>query len=75
MATNDDVLLILGRMEGKIDAMHARMDRDDIVTSQHAVRLHDLEKDRWVARGGLAVLGLFVGIFTAWVKGELSKII
>ena len=51
-----DILLLLGRMEGKLDALMQRTDRIDTTIASYDQRLSALEKAQARFKGGIAFL-------------------
>lgn len=57
-----DILLLLGRIEGKLDAVIKRMDKMDSTIDNHEHRIVSLEKAHARFKGGTALL---VTVFSA----------
>ena len=51
-----DILLLLGRMEGKLDALMQRTDRIDTTIASYDQRLSALERAQARFKGGIAFL-------------------
>ena len=51
-----DILLLLGRMEGKLDALMQRTDRIDTTIASYDQRLSALERAQARFKGGVAFL-------------------
>lgn len=60
-----DVLLLLGRMEGKLDAMIHRMEHIDAAIQTHDKRLNNLEKFQARCKGGTTLIITLISIGTA----------
>ena len=57
MESNDQILVALGRLEGKVDALISRQAVHDEELQRHDVRLRQLEQGRSWLLGAAAVLG------------------
>lgn len=69
-AQNDQILLMLGEINGKLDSAIARMDRNDQAMSTLEGRVTVLERGRaWIVGAG-ATLSFFITIFV----GSLTDI-
>lgn len=64
MESNDQILVALGRLEGKVDALMTRQALHDEDIQRHDVRLRQLEQGRSWLLGAAAVIGALVS-FTA----------
>lgn len=65
--SNDNpVYLMLGRIEGKLDAMHDKSRDQDGRLNNHSTRLSNLERAKSWLWGGMAALGVGIsyGFFT-----------
>ena len=51
-----DILLLLGRMEGKLDALMQRTDRIDTTIASYDQRISTLERAQARFKGGIAFL-------------------
>lgn len=60
-----DVLLLLGRMEGKLDAMIRRMDHIDLAIQTHDERLSSLERFQARCKGGTTFIITLISVGTA----------
>jgi hypothetical protein len=57
MESNDQILVALGRLEGKVDALMTRQALHDEDIQRHDVRLRQLEQGRSWLLGAAAVIG------------------
>ncbi len=57
METDNQILVALGRLEGKVDALISRQAVHDEELQRHDVRLRDLEQGRSWILGAAAVIG------------------
>jgi len=60
MESNDQILVALGRLEGKVDALMTRQALHDEDIQRHDVRLRQLEQGRSWLLGAAAVIGALV---------------
>ncbi len=60
-----DILLLLGRIEGKLDAVIKRMDKMDDTIANHDQRLGHLERAQARFKGGTAILVTLFSAVTA----------
>ena len=68
----NDVYLILGRLEGKLDSVVSITEKQWDSIEQHDKRLKRLESDRAVVYGAAAVLGL-IGYKVIWIVSSFVK--
>ena len=66
METDDQILLALGRLEGKVDSLVSRQKVIDDELDKHESRLRSLEQGRSWMLGAAAAVGAFVSLV---VKG------
>tara|TARA_R110000787_G_scaffold51454_4_gene121967 strand:+ start:1781 stop:2026 length:246 start_codon:yes stop_codon:yes gene_type:complete len=66
MPVQNDVYLILGRLEGKLDSVISITEKQWDSIKHHEMRLVKLERDRSMVYGAAAVLGL-VGSVVIWI--------
>ena len=66
MTVQNDVYLILGRLEGKLDSVISITEKQWDSIELHEKRLIKLERDRSMVYGAAAVLGL-VGSAVIWI--------
>ena len=57
MTTQDDLLLAIGRLEGKVDALIAAQRAQDDTLNHHDKRIRTLENSRSLMLGAAAVIG------------------
>ena len=57
MTTQDDLLLAIGRLEGKVDALIATQRAQDDSLNHHDKRIRTLENSRSLMLGAAAVIG------------------
>lgn len=63
MTTQDDLLLALGRLEGKVDALIATQRSQDDTLNHHDKRIRTLENSRSLMLGAAAVIGALSSYF------------
>ena len=66
METNNEILLALGRLEGKVDSLVARQKVIDAELDKHEPRLRSLEQGKSWMLGAAAAVGALVSFI---VKG------
>ena len=54
---NEELLLALGRLEGKVDSLIATQRAQDDTLGHHDKRIRNLENSRSIMLGGAAVIG------------------
>ena len=57
MTSQDDLLLAIGRLEGKVDALIAAQRSQDDTLNHHDKRIRTLENSRSLMLGAAAVIG------------------
>ena len=60
-----DILLLLGRIEGKLDAVIKRMDKLDDTITNHEQRIVSLEKAQARFKGGTTIVVTLFSVITA----------
>ena len=68
----NDVYLILGRLEGKLDSVMTITEKQWDSIDQHDKRLKRLVRDKSVVYGAAAVLGL-LGSLVIWVISHFMR--
>lgn len=68
----NDVYLILGRLEGKLDSVMTITEKQWDSIDQHDKRLKRLERDKSLVYGAAAVLGL-LGSLVIWVISHFMR--
>ena len=68
----NDVYLILGRLEGKLDSVMTITEKQWDSIDQHDRRLKRLERDKSLVYGAAAVLGL-LGSLVIWVISHFMR--
>lgn len=66
---DNDILIALGRLEGKVDALIARQAIHDEELDRHDKRLRDLEQSRAWLFGAAAVIGAFSAFIVNMIGG------
>tara|TARA_R110000823_G_C15895907_1_gene496435 strand:+ start:300 stop:527 length:228 start_codon:yes stop_codon:yes gene_type:complete len=69
---NQDVYLLLGRLDGKMDLIIREQNQIDSLISKNEERIRVLEKDRSVVYGAVTVLA-FIGSGLMWFVSYLLK--
>lgn len=59
---NEEILLALGRLEGKVDALIHSMRNQQEELKQHDIRIRHLEQSKAWILGGAAVISFLSGI-------------
>ena len=68
----DDLYLLLGRVEGKVDQLLLEQNRFEVVLQKNDTRITKLEKDKAVMYGAATVLA-FIGSGVMWFLSYLLK--
>jgi hypothetical protein len=69
MTTNDqDLLLSLGRLEGKMDALIAITNAHNDIIQRHDERLRELENSRSALIGAVAILSTAISAAVAYLS-------
>ena len=68
----DDLYLLLGRVEGKVDQLLLEQNRFEAVLQKNDTRITKLEKDKAVMYGAATVLA-FIGSGVMWFLSHLLK--
>lgn len=68
----DDLYLLLGRVEGKVDQLLLEQNRFEAMLQKNDARIAKFEKDRAVMYGAAAVLA-FIGSGVMWFLSHLLK--
>ena len=66
---NEELLLALGRLEGKMDALITRQAVHDEELDRMDVRLRNVEQSRSWLMGASAAIGASIALFMQWLKG------
>ena len=66
---NEELLLALGRLEGKMDALIRRQAVHDEELERMDVRLRNLEQSRSWLMGASAAIGASFALLVQWLKG------
>tara|TARA_R100000808_G_scaffold13906_2_gene33330 strand:- start:20049 stop:20252 length:204 start_codon:yes stop_codon:yes gene_type:complete len=66
---NEELLLALGRLEGKMDALITRQAVHDEELERMDVRLRNLEQSRSWLMGASAAIGASFALIVQWLKG------
>tara|TARA_Y100001937_G_scaffold54304_1_gene74936 strand:+ start:136 stop:345 length:210 start_codon:yes stop_codon:yes gene_type:complete len=64
MDSDNQILIALGRLEGKVDALISRQAVHDEELQRHDVRLRNLEQGRSWLLGAAAVVGALVSVIS-----------
>ena len=70
--SDNDMYLILGRLEGKLDSLMVVTEKQWDTIEKHDIRLKKLEKDRHTVYGAAAVLGV-IGSVVIWVISNFVR--
>ena len=71
MTTSDqDLLLSLGRLEGKMDALIAITNAHNEMIQRHDERLRELENSRSALIGAVAILSTAISAAVAWLSAN-----
>ena len=66
--TDSDLLLSLGRLEGKMDALIAITNAHNELIQKHDERLRELETSRSALIGAVAILSTAISAAVAWLS-------
>jgi hypothetical protein len=69
---DNDMYLILGRLEGKLDSLMVIIEKQWDTIEKHDTRIKKLEKDRHMVYGAAAVLGV-IGSVVIWVISNFVR--
>jgi hypothetical protein len=69
---DNDMYLILGRLEGKLDSLMVITEKQWDTIEKHDTRIKKLEKDRHMVYGAAAVLGV-IGSVVIWVISNFVR--
>jgi hypothetical protein len=64
---SNQIMLALGRLEGKVDAMLTRQKHQDEVLEQHDQRIRNLEQSRSWLLGASAIIGASVSFLMKYL--------
>lgn len=70
--SDNDMYLILGRLEGKLDSVMVITEKQWDTIEKHDTRIKKLEKDRNAMYGAAAVLGV-IGSVVIWVISNFVR--
>ena len=70
--SDNDMYLILGRLEGKLDSLMVVTEKQWDTIEKHDTRIKKLEKDRHMVYGAAAVLGI-IGSVVIWVISNFVR--
>ena len=70
--SDNDMYLILGRLEGKLDSVMVITEKQWDTIEKHDPRIKKLEKDRHMVYGAAAVLGV-IGSVVIWVISNFVR--
>ena len=70
--SDNDMYLILGRLEGKLDSLMVIIEKQWDTIEKHDIRIKKLEKDRHMVYGAAAVLGV-IGSVVIWVISNFVR--
>ena len=70
ITVQNDVYLILGRLEGKLDSVISTTEKQWAIIEQHNKRLTKLEQDRSMVYGAAGALGI-LGSIIIWTITKL----
>tara|TARA_R110000787_G_scaffold183973_2_gene295796 strand:+ start:6626 stop:6856 length:231 start_codon:yes stop_codon:yes gene_type:complete len=70
--SDNDMYLILGRLEGKLDSVMVITEKQWDTIEKHDTRIKKLEKDRHMVYGAAAVLGV-IGSVVIWVISNFVR--
>lgn len=68
---DNEILIALGRLEGKVDALITRQSLHDEELDRHDKRLRELEQSKSWLIGASAASGAFAGFIMNLVGGQL----
>lgn len=69
---DNEILIALGRLEGKVDALIARQAIHDEELDRHDKRLRDLEQSRAWLLGAAAVVGAVTAFIINFIGGRFN---
>ena len=69
---DNEILMALGRLEGKVDALIARQAIHDEELDRHDKRIRDLEQSRSWLLGGAAVVGAVAAFIINMIGGKID---
>jgi hypothetical protein len=64
---SNQIMLALGRLEGKVDAMLTRQKHQDEILEQHDQRIRNLEQSRSWLLGASAIIGASVSFLMKYL--------
>lgn len=67
MESNTELLLALGRLEGKVDALITAESMHNATATKHDDRLRQLEQSRSALVGAVAILSTAISALVAWM--------
>ena len=70
--SDNEMYLILGRLEGKLDSVMVITEKQWDTIEKHDIRIKKLEKDRHMVYGAAAVLGV-IGSVVIWVISNFVR--
>ena len=68
---NEEILVALGRLEGKVDALITRQSLIDEELSRHEKRIRSLEQSKSWVLGAAAMVGAAVSLLVKFLKLEI----
>mgnify|MGYP001596289113 CR=1 FL=1 len=69
------ILVSVGRLEGKVDGINARLDRTNGSIAKHAEKIDMIEADANQLKGKIAVWGIIFGLIGSTVVVVINKFI
>ena len=70
--SDNDMYLILGRLEGKLDSLMVVTEKQWDTIEKHDTRIKKLETDRHMVYGAAAVLGI-IGSVVIWIISNFVR--
>ena len=70
--SDNDMYLILGRLEGKLDSLMVVTEKQWDTIEKHDTRIKKLETDRHMGYGAAAVLGI-IGSVVIWIISNFVR--
>ena len=70
--SDNDMYLILGRLEGKLDSLMVVTEKQWDTIEKHDTRIKKLENDRSLVYGAAAVLGV-IGSIVIWIISNFVR--
>jgi len=67
---DNEILLALGRLEGKVDSLITRQAVHDEELNKHDSRIRELEQSKSVVLGGATALGAMAGLLASFIGGK-----